>query len=138
MPIERVALALIHDHGHWLVGRRGPGRIYSGLWEFPGGKMLPGETPEQAVVRESREETGLTVATLGRLERLTTRYAGRSIQLYPVHCRCIGGQIAPRDPEVSELRWVRLDELRLLDMPPINARIIERLIDIENGSRRSS
>ncbi len=131
MDMNRVALALIRDDGRWLVGKRAPGRIYSGLWEFPGGKILPGETPEQAAVRETREETGLTVRPMRHLDRLTDHQAGGPVHLYPVYCQWVAGVAAPADPAILELRWVLRDELRHLDMPPINARIIEQLTSLE-------
>lgn len=129
--INQVALALIYDDGRWLVGKRAPGRIFAGMWEFPGGKMLDGETPEQAAVRETREETGLMVQPLRRLDGLTDNQGAYPVHLYTVYCRRIGGQAAPCGPAILELRWVGLDELRRLDMPPINARIIEQLASLE-------
>ena len=60
-----VALALLERRGRWLVTRRAEGRIFAGQWEFPGGKIEPGESPEQAAVRELREETGLVAEPVG-------------------------------------------------------------------------
>lgn len=125
-PIH-VALALVQDDRGWLVSRRAAGRIFAGLWEFPGGKMEVGESAEQAAVREAAEETGIAVEVLGVLGELWTVNAGRQATLHLVHCRYVSGDPAPCDPAVLEVRWVSLSELAELPMPPVNAEILERL-----------
>jgi mutator protein MutT len=122
--IVHIALALISSGQSWLVGRRAGGRIFAGLWEFPGGKMEPGETPQEAAVRETQEETGLAVEPLELLGELRTAHAGREFVLHLVHCQAIAGQPAPRDPAVEQVRWVNTAELETLPMPPVNAQII--------------
>jgi len=127
-----VALALVQKDGRWLVSKRGEGRVFAGLWEFPGGKMKPGETPCQAAVRETREETGLLVEPVADLGTLETGHAGQKILLHLVECRLSPGaprrsDAGPRAAAVVEMAWVSPDRLRTLPMPPANARIIDLL-----------
>jgi mutator protein MutT len=126
-----VALALVRENGRWLVGRRAAGRVFAGLWEFPGGKVHLDENPSQAAVREALEETGLAVEPIADLGRLETAHAGQTVVLHLIHCRLVAGResgpLRPRDPAVTELRWVGPDELRTLPMPPANAEILRLL-----------
>ena len=126
-----VALALVQKNGRWLVGRRAGGRVFAGYWEFPGGKILAGETPGQAAVREALEETGLAVEPVADLGQLETAHQERTVRLHLILCRVAFGKTAgdlhPRDPAVTELRWVDPDELRTLLMPPANAGILRVL-----------
>ena len=120
-----IAIALVRrDSDQWLVGQRAPGRVFGGLWEFPGGRVEPGETPEQAAVREVREETGLDVTPVSAIGSISTAHAGRTFVLHLIRCALAG----PDDPHpgeaVSQLRWVSTAELRGLPMPPANAEII--------------
>jgi mutator protein MutT len=124
---ETVALALVERQGRWLVSRRGEGRPFAGLWEFPGGRVAPGESPTEAAVRETWEETGLTVQAVGTLGRVTSRSGDGRVVLHLVLCRPIAGEAAPVSPAVTQVRWAAMDELRGLAMPPANAEIVERL-----------
>jgi mutator protein MutT len=122
-----VALALVHDERGWLVSRRSDGRVFAGLWEFPGGKIEIGETPHLAAVREVWEETGLVVEPVELLWVLETTHSEGSVRLHLVRCRVTGGEAAARDAAVAEVRWVSMAELEVLPMPPANAQIIARL-----------
>lgn len=126
-----VALALINGEHGWLVSRRAEGRVFAGLWEFPGGKIDPGESPEVAAVREAAEETGLRVEAVDLIGQLWSVEAGRPLTLHLVRCRPLGGEATARDSAVLEVRWVSLAELAELPMPPINAGIIEQLRSME-------
>jgi len=128
-----VALALVRKNGFWLVGRRAAGRVFAGLWEFPGGKIQPGETARQAAVREVLEETGLVVEPVADLGTIETEHSGRTVALHLVYCRIPDARdelppIQPRDPAVTELRWADPNELRTLPMPPANAEILRMLL----------
>lgn len=133
-----VALALVRENGLWLVAKRAEGRIFEGLWEFPGGKIEPGETASQAAVRETREETGLRVEPVEELGLIESPQAGKIVLLHPVVCRVASGAdpaaVHPCAPAVTEVRWVRPDELLTLPMPPANAEIL-RLLSIEPDPR---
>jgi len=118
-PIILVAaVALLNEEGKVLLAKRPPGRPLAGLWEFPGGKVDPGEDPETALIRELMEELGIEIA---RADIVPLTFASHAypefhllMQLYL--CKRWEGDIAAQ--ENQELLWVKPDELRLYDMPP--------------------
>jgi 8-oxo-dGTP diphosphatase len=118
-PIVIVAAcALLDAEGAVLIAKRPAGRPLAGLWEFPGGKVEAGEGPEDALIRELREELGIEIAA-GDLTPLTfASYAYPEFRLLmPVYlCRRWLGDVAAH--EGQELSWVRPDALHLYDMPP--------------------
>lgn len=122
-----VAAALIDEAGQILVTQRPEGKSLAGLWEFPGGKIEPGETPEAALCRELDEEIGVTVAPEA-LEPLT--FASHTyddfhlmMPLYVV--RRWRGE--PRPIEVADLRFVTPDALSTLEMPAADVPLVESL-----------
>lgn len=121
-PAYRVALALVERAGKWLVARRHEHVHLGGLWEFPGGKCEPGESPSAAAVRELREECGVTATALRELAPQPHEYDDRIVWLVPVLCRWESGDGTPLDSQ--ECRWVSWDELRRLDVPEANAEIL--------------
>ena len=119
-----VAAALIDGQGRILVQRRPAGKMMAGLWEFPGGKIEPGETPESALVRELDEELGITVdiARLAPAAFASEPLAGRHMLLLLYICRSWEG--SPRALDAEELLWCTPDSLRALDMPPADRPLI--------------
>jgi mutator protein MutT len=119
-----VAAGVIEENGRFLVTRRQPGVHLEGLWEFPGGKCEPLETPDVCLVREIREELGVE-STIGR-ELLTTRhqYSERVVELHFLECRLDG---APAPQLGQEMRWVTRDELARLPLPPADHELIQML-----------
>ena len=119
-----VAAALIDGQGRILVQRRPAGKMMAGLWEFPGGKIEPGETPESALVRELDEELGITVdiARIGPAAFASEPLAGRHMLLLLYICRSWEG--SPRALDAEELLWCTPDSLRALDMPPADRPLI--------------
>ncbi len=89
--------------------------------------MMPGEPAEAAAVRETSEETGLQVEPVGPAGSITTYHDGKMVVLHLVRCRVVGGIARPADASVAEVRWVSVDELRALQMPPANAGIIRHI-----------
>ena len=81
-----IAIAVVRREGRYLVGRRGAGKALAGMWEFPGGKVEPGETAEQAALRECREETGLEVHVVEVLSKTSHNYDHGSVQLTFLLC----------------------------------------------------
>ncbi len=119
-----VAVALIDADGRVLVQQRPPGQAMAGLWEFPGGKVEPGETPEAALIRELREELGIDVAAacLAPATFASERLGERHLLLLLYVCRKWRGVPAPLAS--SQLRWVPPMALHALAMPPADQPLI--------------
>jgi len=101
----RVAAAVVRREGRLLLTRRPPGGRFGLQWEFPGGKLEPGETAEQALVRELREELGVGSVARGTLAVETHEYAhGLVVELHFVECELDSLDFTP-SPEVHEVRW---------------------------------
>jgi 8-oxo-dGTP diphosphatase len=118
-PIVIVAAcALLDEKGAVLIAKRPKGRPLAGLWEFPGGKVEAGERPEDALIRELREELGIEIAASDLTPLTFASHAYPDFHLLmPVYlCRRWRGSVAAH--EGQELSWVRPDALRLYDMPP--------------------
>jgi 8-oxo-dGTP diphosphatase len=118
-PIILVAaVALLNEEGKVLLAKRPPGRPLAGLWEFPGGKVDPGEDPETALIRELMEELGIEIARADLVPLTFVSHAYPEFHLLmPLYlCKRWEGDIAAQ--ENQELLWVKPDELRLYDMPP--------------------
>ncbi|MDA7982428.1 MAG: (deoxy)nucleoside triphosphate pyrophosphohydrolase, partial [Alphaproteobacteria bacterium] len=114
------ALALFDADGRVLLQRRPDGREMSGFWEFPGGKVQEGETPEEALVREIGEELGLSLvlSCLSPFSFVSYSRGGGHFLILLYVCREWGG--VPRGLEGQETRWVRLSEARDLRLLPAN------------------
>jgi 8-oxo-dGTP diphosphatase len=119
-----VAAALVDADGRVLVQQRPDGGSMAGLWEFPGGKIERGETPEEALVRELREELGIDVAAacLAPACFASDSLGGRHLLLLLYICRKWHG--TPRPDAAAALKWVRPVELHGLDMPPADRPLI--------------
>ncbi len=108
-----------------LITLRGTARVLGGLWELPGGKIEANETVEQAVVRELREEVGITVEPIHELDAVEHVYDHAHIRLLPCICRRVDG--LPRALEVDEVRWVALDDLDDYCFPEASGPVLEAL-----------
>lgn len=124
------AAALVDADGRVLLARRPAGKAMAGLWEFPGGKLGPGETPERALIRELREELGIDVerSCLAPLAFASHGYDGFHLLMPLYVCRVWRGTVTPR--EGQEFRWVRPARLRDFPMPPADAPLIAPLRDL--------
>ena len=130
LPIVLVAaVALIDADGRVLLARRPEGKSMAGLWEFPGGKLRPGETPEQALVRELKEELDIDTSQscLAPLAFASHRYADFHLLMPLFLCRVWKG--TPQGIEGQELAWVRPPRLGDYDMPPADAPLVALLRD---------
>lgn len=124
-----VAAALLDADNRVLIAQRPAGKDMAGMWEFPGGKITSGETPEGALVRELQEELGIDVCT-GCLYPLTfaSHHYEKFHLLMPLYIiRQWDGVVSAA--EHSELRWVRVHELDQYDMPPADIPLVRALQD---------
>jgi 8-oxo-dGTP diphosphatase len=123
------AVALIDPDGRVLLARRPPGKAMAGLWEFPGGKVEPGETPEAALIRELHEELGIDTwaSCLAPLTFASHAYPDFHLLMPLFACRKWQGN--PRAREGQDLRWVRPADMRDLPMPPADVPLIPVLRD---------
>lgn len=124
------ACALIDADGRILLAQRPKGKSMEGLWEFPGGKVEPGETPEETLVRELREELAIEtrVACLAPLTFASHAYPAFHLLMPLYVCRRFEG--TPRGVEGQALKWVRPQALRDYPMPPADEPLIPMLQDL--------
>ena len=120
-----IAIAVVEHDGRFLVGQRPEGVPLAGLWEFPGGKIMPGETPEAAAVRECLEETGLAVQPLARYPEHLQAYDHDRVRLHFIACRLTGNSLATPLPP---FRWSSRDEMATLTFPSGNATLLGLLL----------
>jgi 8-oxo-dGTP diphosphatase len=125
-----VACALVDRDGRVLVAQRPEGKAMAGLWEFPGGKLHAGETPERGLIRELREELGIDTETscLAPLTFASHAYADFHLLMPLYVCRVWRGTPAAR--EAQALKWVRPAKLRELAMPAADAPLIAPLTEL--------
>jgi 8-oxo-dGTP diphosphatase len=125
-----VAVALIDADGRVLIAERPEGKQLAGLWEFPGGKIEPGERPEETLIRELHEELGITVEEPCLAPLTFASHAYESFHLLmPLYvCRRWSGFVQPR--EGQRLKWVRPRDLRNYPMPPADEPLIPPLIEL--------
>ena len=123
------AVALMDVDGRVLLARRPAGKPMAGLWEFPGGKLQDSETPEQALVRELREELGIDTrqSCLAPLSFASHAYDGFHLLMPLYVCRVWRGTATPL--EGQDLAWVRPARLADYPMPPADAPLIAMLRD---------
>ena len=125
-----VACVLVDSDGRVLLAQRPKGRSMAGLWEFPGGKLEAGETPEACIIRELKEELGITTkpACLAPLTFASHAYEDFHLLMPLYVARRWEGVVTPC--EGQELSWVRLGELRSYKMPPADEPLVAMLFDL--------
>ncbi len=124
------ACALVDADGRVLLAQRPAHKQLGGLWEFPGGKVEPGETPEETVVRELNEEIGIETKTacLAPLTFASHSYETFNLLMPLFVCRRFWG--IPQPLEAQQLKWVRPNRMRDYPMPPADEPLIPFLIDL--------
>lgn len=122
------ACALLDADGRVLIAQRPPGRSMAGLWEFPGGKIEPGERPEQTLIRELKEELGIVVTEpcLAPLTFASHAYPDFHLLMPLFVCRRWTG--TPTPLEGQTLKWVKPNALRDFPMPPADLPLISHLM----------
>lgn len=125
-----VACALVDDDGRVLIAKRPEGRSMAGLWEFPGGKIEPGERPEDALIRELGEELGIDVSEscLAPLTFASHTYEAFHLLMPLYVCRRWEGELEAR--ENQQLAWVRPNRMADYEMPPADEPLRAMLRDL--------
>jgi 8-oxo-dGTP diphosphatase len=125
-----VACALIDADTRVLIAQRPQGKQLAGLWEFPGGKLEPGERPEPALIRELHEELGIVTqeTCLAPLTFASHAYDDFHLLMPLYVCRRWEGTVASKEGQA--LAWVRANKLRDYPMPPADIPLIPHLIDL--------
>jgi A/G-specific adenine glycosylase len=126
IPTKQIGVAVIwNDRGEILIDRRKAEGLLGGLWEFPGGKIEPGETVQDCIAREVQEELGIAIAVEEHLITVDHAYSHFKVSLQVHHCRHLSGE--PQTIECDEIRWTTLAEIGQFPFPKANSRIIDAL-----------
>jgi 8-oxo-dGTP diphosphatase len=120
-----VTAAILIENGRVLIARRRPGTSQAGMWEFPGGKVRPGESPEQCLKREIQEELGIRIAVGEFFGESIYAYEDKTIRLMAYRVRAEGGIMSPNDH--AELAWVATADLRRYRFCPADVPFTEKL-----------
>ena len=120
-----VVAALIVREGKLLIARRPEGKHMAGRWEFPGGKLERGESPEEAIEREIREELAASVRAGRVYQAIAYSYPEKDVLLLFYAAAIVSGE--PRPVEEAEIRWVTVEELDEYAFAPADERLVQRL-----------
>ncbi|MDP6036823.1 MAG: 8-oxo-dGTP diphosphatase MutT [Verrucomicrobiota bacterium] len=123
--IMEVAAGLMFHGGRLLITQRLPGEHLGGLWEFPGGKRESGETFEECLFRELREELGINVEVGELVGSISHEYPERKVLIKFFRCNIILGE--PKSLDCQDLKWVEADELANFEFPPADTQLLQRL-----------
>ena len=126
-PLHRVVAAVIEDDGRYLITQRRKTASLPLLWEFPGGKVQPGETDAEALVREVELRIGVTVEVRAALSEREHSYADYDVHLQLFDCHVPDGAM-PRPVRVADLRWVPLADLDQYEFPPVDQASMDKLL----------
>jgi mutator protein MutT len=120
-----VAAGLVFHQGRLLIAQRRRQDHLGGLWEFPGGKVEPGESFEQCLTRELREELGIEIAAGELIDEVTHPYPEKRVHLKFFKCSLLSGTAKPL--HCQDLAWVRMKELASYEFPAADAKLLEML-----------
>ena len=130
MPI-RVSCAVVVQAEKVLAVRRGSGMKRAGKWEFPGGKLEQGESAEQSLIREIREELHLEISLVRALEPVIHRYPEIEIELIPFLAKPIAGTLQLTEHDAFE--WLEVAQLSQLDWAEADLPIVQQVMQLEHG-----
>ncbi len=128
-PVISCGVALIRRDGKYLISQRCEEDSFGSFWEFPGGKLDPGESLPQCVEREVREELGIEVKAGRFFMKVRRRYKRRVIELHFYTCEYLSGE--PQAIECQKFVWAEPSRLKDYTFPPANERVIRRLLQEE-------
>ena len=124
MKIIEVVAAIIHRDGRILATQRGYGE-YKGWWEFPGGKIEPGETEEQAIVREIREELNVGICVERKVCTVEYDYPAFHLRMHCFWCSIVEGELELKEHQSA--RWLAKEEWRCVEWLPADVLVVERI-----------
>jgi mutator protein MutT len=124
-PIDVVAGVIRREDGLLLITQRLADDTLGGYWEFPGGKVDPGEELKAALWRELKEEIGVETEIGAEIHRVVHAYPDRDVRLYFFEARILSGE--PQKIEVADLRWVTADELMKYQFPEADRALLDQL-----------
>jgi A/G-specific adenine glycosylase len=124
-PLHKIVVGVVYKNNRMLITRRKPSGLLGGLWEFPGGKIGEHEHPEQACVREIKEEVNLNVAVTGHIAQVKHAYTHFRIVMEVFSCRYVSGDVKLKGP--VDFRWITLKEIRQYPFPKANHKFIHLL-----------
>ena len=128
--MTEVVAALIWEEGRFLICQRPAHKARGLLWEFVGGKVEPGETKLEALIRECREELAVTVAVGDVFMELTHTYPDLTVHLTLFHAKIESG--TPQLLEHNDIRWIRAEQISQYDFCPADKEILQAL---QNGKK---
>ncbi|MBB3114553.1 8-oxo-dGTP diphosphatase [Paenibacillus phyllosphaerae] len=129
--IQVAAAIILNDEGRILIAKRKQGKSQGGLWEFPGGKLEEGESPEVCLIRELQEEMNINISPYAYFDTSDHRYGERQIQLIAYLATYVSGEIVLHDHD--EYRWASILELAEFEFAPADIPFVAKL-----GSNPSS
>ena len=124
-PLYRIAVGVVYKNGRVLITRRKPSGLLGGLWEFPGGKIQKGESPEAACIREIKEEVNLVIKVDSHLSRVKHAYTHFKIVMDVFCCSYVSGRVALSGP--VDHRWIKLQKLDDFPFPRANHKFFPEL-----------
>lgn len=123
-----VTAAIIHKNSRILIARRGSSRHLAGFWEFPGGKIEEGETPETCLKRELKEELGITVKVIEFFMQNMHHYAEKIILLKAYRCELISGNITQKDHDA--IAWIEKKDFHKYKFAPADIPFVNKLMEL--------
>jgi A/G-specific adenine glycosylase len=133
VPKQKIAVGVVSDGNRVLITRRAEKGMLGGLWEFPGGKVQPGEKANDACQREIHEETGLEVGVEARIARVKHVYSHLEVEIDVFHCRYLGGSVVLDGP--TDHRWITLDEASQYAFPKANHKFLPAVRNVLTGKK---
>ncbi len=127
---QRIAVAVLQRGDRFLIARRRANRPFAGFWELPGGKCLPGEDIEACLIREVREETGVSVVTAQRAATIEHVYPDWVAEFHVFFCSVVQGE--PKARQSEEIAWIRWDEIRQYRFPPANDELFAQVAPVRS------
>lgn len=131
MTTIQVAAGVIWKNGRFLAARRPEGKPRAGYWEFPGGKQEQGESMEETLRRELREELGIACVSVEPWQTVSHAYPEMTVVLHFMHVTAFSGEPVPHDGQ--ELRWVTPEEARELPFLPADEAVVAAIIAPVSG-----